>query len=56
VESRSTAELMTNFYGGLAKGSAISTALRAAKLKLLVRPEYRHPFYWAGFVGIGAGF
>jgi CHAT domain-containing protein len=56
VESHSTAELMTNLYSGLARGVAISTSLREAKLKLLRKPEYRHPFYWAGFVGIGAGF
>jgi len=28
-------------------------ALREAALKLLKDPQYRHPFYWAGFVMIG---
>ncbi len=31
-----------------------SAALRAAALKLLRNPQTRHPFYWAGFVVVGA--
>ncbi len=55
VDSRSTAQLMTGFHKGLAQGQTISSALRAAKLDLLRNPAWRHPFYWAGFIGIGAG-
>jgi len=29
-------------------------ALRDAALKLMKAPAYRHPFYWAGFVAVGA--
>jgi CHAT domain-containing protein/predicted negative regulator of RcsB-dependent stress response len=30
-------------------------ALRQAALKLMSDPQYRHPFYWAGFVVMGDG-
>ena len=64
VESRSTAELMLAFHRRLqsgttpasaAPGLATAEALRQAALTLLHKPEYRHPFYWAGFVLVGAG-
>jgi CHAT domain-containing protein/tetratricopeptide (TPR) repeat protein len=55
VDSRSTAQLMTELHKGLAKGETTAKALRDAKLALLGNPAYRHPFYWAGFIGIGAG-
>ncbi len=55
VDSRSTATLMTGLHQGLAKGETTARALQEAKLKLLRNPAWRHPFYWAGFVGIGAG-
>jgi len=55
VDSRSTAELMTDLHRGLAKGETAAKALREAKLALLRDPAFRHPFYWAGFIGIGAG-
>lgn len=29
--------------------------LREAALKLMAEPQYRHPFYWAGFVVMGDG-
>jgi CHAT domain-containing protein len=29
-------------------------ALRRAALKVMKNPETRHPFYWAGFVLVGA--
>jgi CHAT domain-containing protein len=28
-------------------------ALRQSVLRLMQRPQYRHPFYWAGFVLVG---
>jgi Uncharacterized protein conserved in bacteria len=31
-------------------------ALRAAALKMLRGGQYRHPFWWAGFVVVGDGF
>ena len=55
VDSRSTALLMTDLHKGLARGETPAKALHDAKLGLLRNPAYRHPFYWAGFIGIGAG-
>ena len=55
VDSRSTEVLMTELHKGLAQGETTARALREAKLALLRNPAYHHPFYWAGFIGIGAG-
>jgi CHAT domain-containing protein len=51
VSSVSSAQLMDDFYGELQKGKRPSSALRAAKLKLLhsTNPDFRRPFYWAPF-------
>ncbi len=57
VESASTTELMLEFHRSLKGGAKETTskaqALRQAALKLLRGTEYRHPFYWAGFVLVG---
>ncbi len=55
VDSASTTALMTNFYSHLSRGQSAAWALRAAKLHVMTDPRFRHPFYWAGFIGIGAG-
>jgi CHAT domain-containing protein/tetratricopeptide (TPR) repeat protein len=56
VDDRATSELMIEFYrqfrGTASKSKAES--LRNAKLKMLQRPEWDHPFYWAAFVLTGA--
>jgi hypothetical protein len=42
---------MTDFYQSmLQQGMPPSTALRAAKLKLMQDKRWRAPYYWAGFV------
>jgi CHAT domain-containing protein len=63
VSSASTAQLMIEFHRqlkpALTQQKAELTragAMRAAALKLLAAKETRHPFYWAGFVVIGAGY
>ena len=57
-----TAKLMVEFHNALLatkrnsehiRGSA--EALRQAALKVLKTPGYSHPFYWAAFIVIGAG-
>ena len=60
VESASTTELMLEFHKSLRAGPggpkeplSKAQALRQAALKLLRGTEYRHPFYWAGFVVVG---
>jgi CHAT domain-containing protein/uncharacterized protein HemY len=61
VDSASTTELMIHFHKNLqsmltkSEGGSVPDALRNAALNLLKKEEYRHPFYWAPFVVIGAG-
>jgi hypothetical protein len=49
----STRELMRDYYGELARGTARAEALRQAKLHLLHQPRYAHPYYWAAFIPAG---
>jgi CHAT domain-containing protein/tetratricopeptide (TPR) repeat protein len=55
VDADATTPLMVEFHRQLRQRSASTKAeaLRQAALKLL-RGAYRHPFYWAGFVAVGA--
>jgi CHAT domain-containing protein/tetratricopeptide (TPR) repeat protein len=62
VDSASTTELMVNFHRGLrnpaglpGRSAAKARALQQAALRVMKSPQYRHPFYWAGFVLIGDG-
>lgn len=62
VSSASTTELMLDFHRHLTAprarvrtADAKAEALRQASLALLKSPDYRHPFYWAGFSLIGDG-
>ncbi len=58
VNSSSTSQLMVNFYqqSDLVRNrsGANARALRAAALQLMKDDRYRHPFFWAGFVLVGA--
>jgi CHAT domain-containing protein len=63
VDSASTTRLMAEFHRLYTSGLEDSRprlskaeALRQASLELLQDSEYRHPFYWAGFVAVGDGF
>ncbi|HKQ78452.1 MAG TPA: tetratricopeptide repeat protein [Blastocatellia bacterium] len=63
VDSASTTELMLEFHrqlkaqmSGSSNQFSAARALRVAALKLQRSEEYRHPFYWAGFVVAGKGF
>jgi len=55
VESDSTTRLMLGFHRHL-QSSSKARALQKAQLEVMKRPEYRHPFYWSGFVLMGEGF
>lgn len=54
VDARGTSRLMLAFHRGLAGGLSKSQALRQAALALRRDPRYRHPFYWASFIVVGA--
>lgn len=58
VDSASTTALMIAFHQRLLSSSEASRrapeALRLAAMRVMGTPAYRHPFYWAGFVSIGA--
>ncbi|MGH9630353.1 MAG: CHAT domain-containing protein, partial [Bryobacteraceae bacterium] len=63
VRSDSTAELMVEFHRQLKAGLdgksarvSVAEALRQAALKLKRDKKYRHPFHWAGFGVVGAGY
>ena len=55
VNDQCTAEIMAYFYQHLQKGMRKDQALRQAKLDYIkvADPEYRHPYYWAGFTVVG---
>jgi len=57
VDSGSTTQLMLAFHRELRSEPVKSkaAALRTAALGLMKRPEYRHPYYWAGFHLLGNG-
>ena len=54
VDSASSTELMIDFHRRLLAGKPPEEALREAALKLKETPKYRHPFYWAPFILVGA--
>ncbi len=55
VDDLTTSELMPTFYEQLASGQSKKAALHIAKQKYLQQAdlEYRHPYYWSGFVLLG---
>jgi CHAT domain-containing protein len=55
VESESTSAFMLEFHQNLRRSSK-AKALQQAQMSVMKRPEYRHPFYWSGFVLMGEGF
>ncbi|MEP7338470.1 MAG: CHAT domain-containing protein [Acidobacteriota bacterium] len=59
VSSSATSEWMVGFYQEFTSNAgqsqlAKANALRLATLRILKDRQYRHPFYWAGFILIGS--
>src|SRR5262245_31025211 len=55
VGARGTTGLMVECHGQLRRGKGKGEAVREAAVKPRKVEEYRHPFYWAGFVVVGHG-
>lgn len=53
VDDAATSELMTGYYNRLVAGVGRAEALRLAQIDMLRRPDYSHPYYWAGFIASG---
>lgn len=55
VDDRAGSSIITDFYGGLAKGYTKSGALRKSQLNYLEHstPSFSHPYYWAGYQVVG---
>jgi CHAT domain-containing protein len=53
VDSDSSAELMSQVYASLIRGTSVNQALAAAKLALRSKPQTAHPYYWAAFSVFG---
>ncbi|MEH1872914.1 CHAT domain-containing protein [Nostoc sp.] len=54
VQDKSTADLIAEFYRLLTqKVVSKAEALRQAQLSLLNSSQYKHPYYWSGFVLVG---
>lgn len=54
VQDLATAALMERFYEGFAGEADPAKALAQAQRALLAESATAHPFYWAGFVAVGA--
>ena len=48
-----TRDLMAGYYRNLKDGMGRGEALRKVELEMLMRPDRRHPFYWASFIQAG---
>lgn len=53
VSETSTSKLMTAFYRQICNNAYISKALSFAKAQRTLITQYKHPYYWAGFLLIG---
>ena len=56
TDASASGSLMVDFHRELKSGASKSDALRQAMLATMKKPEFRHPFYWAGFELIGNPF
>ncbi|MFN0176040.1 MAG: CHAT domain-containing protein [Saprospiraceae bacterium] len=55
VSDKSTMIVMDNFYAGIISGKPKNVALAEAKIQYLENNQAQkaHPYFWAGFVGVG---
>lgn len=55
IDDEATAPFFTPMYQALQQHQSRLQALRAAKLAMLARPAYAHPYFWSGFTLLGDG-
>jgi CHAT domain-containing protein len=55
VESESTTDFMLDFHHNLRRTNK-AKAIQQAALHVMQNPQFRHPFYWSGFMLMGEGF
>lgn len=58
ADSAAAAKTMILFHRRIAAtegGGSVAGALRDAQLAVLRTPRFSHPYYWGGFVAVGAG-
>jgi CHAT domain-containing protein/Flp pilus assembly protein TadD len=53
VDDKGTKDLMVQYYDRLLAQQGRSQALRQVQLDFLKSADYRHPFFWAGFIPSG---
>jgi CHAT domain-containing protein len=53
VNDEATRLLITTFFSAYRESGNAAEALRLAQTEVKSKPEYAHPYYWAGFVLIG---
>ncbi|MDI3281691.1 CHAT domain-containing tetratricopeptide repeat protein [Polyangium sp. 15x6] len=55
VDDEATRDLMTSYYQKLFReGKGRAEAMRESQIRLLQRPGYEHPYFWASFIVSGA--
>jgi CHAT domain-containing protein len=54
VSDIATRDLMVGYYNRLKVGEGRSEAFRQVQLSTLRTSNYKHPYYWAGFIQSGA--
>lgn len=55
VDAESTSQFMLEFHRRVRRSDK-AKALQQAALSVMQKPQFRHPFYWSGFVLMGEGF
>ncbi len=53
VNDQKTTQIILDFYQNLDKKQSKDQALWTAKQQMIKEGLYAHPYYWAGFIGIG---
>lgn len=53
VSDVATRDLMIAYYKAMRAGQDQAEALRQVQLKMIARPPYQHPYFWASFIHSG---